>query len=402
MIRLLRDRLRRFAAVGIAVTAVDIAVLIGLRLSTGMPVILADAIAVGVASTLAYVLHSVVTFADDPHRRWTEHTTAFVVIAIVAGLVDIVVLRLAVAVLGSTSGPPLFVAKCISVAVASIVRVRGYRVLLRSDVRAAQVRREDREPAPGSCRLSVVVPAYQEEGRIASVIDEIRDALAAVAADGALEIVVVDDGSSDATADTARKGGADQVIVQPENRGKGAAVRAGVLAAHGRTIAFTDADLSYPPEQLLGLLAGVEGGWDMVVGSRKHIETTTLLRARRLRELSGRLFNALSQLVLLGQYKDTQCGLKAFRSDVGRFVFSRSRVDRFAFDVELLHLAERYRLSVAEVPVTVANRTTSTVRIANDSVRMVTDLIRIRRWSGMGVYDPDPYESPHLEGAHTT
>src|SRR5207302_1357991 len=143
---------------------------------------------------------------------------------------------------------------------------------------------------------------------------------------GAVEIVVADDGSDDGTVDAARAAGADQVVALPLNRGKGAAVRAGVLAARGRTVAYTDADLAYPPAQLLRLLAEVEAGADMVVGSRRHVETKTLVQARRLRELTGRLFNLLTGLILLGRYRDTQCGLKAFRSDVARALFTRSTV----------------------------------------------------------------------------
>ncbi|MBV8958399.1 MAG: glycosyltransferase, partial [Actinobacteria bacterium] len=196
-----------------------------------------------------------------------------------------------------------------------------------------------------------------------------------------------DDGSKDGKADAARAGGADQVIAQPVNRGKGAAVRAGMLVARGRTVAFTDADLAYPPVQLLELLAQVEAGWDMVVGSRRHVDTSTLVKARRLREMSGRLFNAFTLLVLLGQYRDTQCGIKAFRSDVARLLFGHATIDRFAFDVELFHLAERYRLSLTEVPVTLANTTASTVRVGPDAVRMILDLFRIRRAGSRGDYE---------------
>ncbi|MCB1002700.1 MAG: glycosyltransferase, partial [Acidimicrobiales bacterium] len=213
--------------------------------------------------------------------------------------------------------------------------------------------------------------------------------LAAVADDGGLEVVIVDDGSGDGTAAAARAAGADVVLEQPENRGKGAAVRRGVLESRGRTVAFTDADLSYSPDQLLRLLGEVESGWDMVVGSRRHEDTTTLVRAGRLRELGGRAINLLTQVVLLGQYRDTQCGLKAFRSDVARLLFGRSRIDGFAFDVELFHLAERYRLSLAEVPVSVANSSRSTVRVARDALRLVRDLFRIRRAARRGRYDDD-------------
>jgi len=119
-------------------------------------------------------------------------------------------------------------------------------------------------------RLSVVVPAYAEADDIGATIARLRDELGGL--DGGLEIVVVDDGSPDDTAAAARASGADQVIEQRPNRGKGAAVRAGVLAATGRTVAFTDADLSYSPDQLRVLLEQVEAGWDVVVGSRRHPE----------------------------------------------------------------------------------------------------------------------------------
>lgn len=262
------------------------------------------------------------------------------------------------------------------------VRRRGRR----TELRTGQQSPLPREPAPGSCRLSVVIPAFREGHRIAATLAEVRVALAPLGP-GEVEIIVVDDGSSDDTAGQARRGGADEVILLPANRGKGAAVRTGMLAARGRTAAFTDADLSYPPAQLLRLLAEVESGYDVVVGSRKHIEATTLVRGRRLRVLSGRVFNLLTLAVLLGQYRDTQCGIKAFRSDVARTLFSRGRIDGFAFDVELFHLVERYRLSLKEVPVALANSESSTVRVGVDALRMLRDLLRIRWWGSRGVYD---------------
>jgi dolichyl-phosphate beta-glucosyltransferase len=197
---------------------------------------------------------------------------------------------------------------------------------------------------------------------------------------------VIDDGSTDATAAAARAAGADRVIVHPVNRGKGAAVRSGVLAAEGRTIAFTDADLSYAPEQLAGLLEVVESGLDVVVGSRKHEMTRTLVKAGRLRELGGRVINWLTHMVLLGNYRDTQCGLKAFDAKAARFIFERSKIDGFAFDVEVFVIAECNGLSLAEVPVTVVNTTRSTVHVASDALRLLRDLFRIRRWSRRGAY----------------
>jgi glycosyltransferase involved in cell wall biosynthesis len=245
----------------------------------------------------------------------------------------------------------------------------------------------------------VIVPTFEEASRVATTVRRLRDELADLQSHGGLEIVVVDDGSSDATAEIARAAGADRVVVQPENHGKGAAVRAGMAVARGRTLAFTDADLAYAPAQLLTLVLAVEDGWDVVVGSRKHTETTTLVRARRLREIGGRVINLLTHVVLLGQYRDTQCGLKAFRSDVAHLLFSKARIDGFAFDVELFHLVERYRLSLTEVSVTVENSTRSTVRVVRDATRLVRDLIRVRRGAARGWYEPAPGELESLSPA---
>lgn len=255
-----------------------------------------------------------------------------------------------------------------------------------SPLRADRVRRHHRGEAPGSVRLTVVVPAYMEQGRIGPTVRRLRADLDTLAAYGGLEILVVDDGSTDATAAEAESAGAT-VLALRENRGKGAAVRTGVLAARGRTIAFTDADLAYAPDQIVGLVDLVEEGWDIVVGSRRHTDTTTLVRARRLREVGGRAINLLTRAVLLGHYRDTQCGLKAFRSDVARLIFAHTRVDGFAFDVEVFHLVERYRLSLAEVPVRVENSPRSTVRVVRDALRLVRDLFRVRQWSAEGLYD---------------
>jgi dolichyl-phosphate beta-glucosyltransferase len=178
-----------------------------------------------------------------------------------------------------------------------------------------------------------------------------------------------------------------RVVRLAANRGKGAAVRAGVEAARGRTVAFTDADLAYPPEQVLDLVAQVEAGWDVVVGNRRHPASRDRAGAGVVRTLSSQAFNALTASVLLGQYRDTQCGLKAFRSDAARRLFGQTRLEGFAFDVEVLHLVERYRLSLTEVPVTLVHAEGTTVRVGVDALRMVRDLFRVRRWAARGVYD---------------
>ncbi len=270
---------------------------------------------------------------------------------------------------------------------ATVVRARSQRRAVADGLRRDRQQPSPRLPPPGELRLSVVLPAIDEEEGIATTVARVRADLAPVADDGGLEVIVVDDGSTDATAARARAAGADAVLVLPVNRGKGAAVRTGVLAARGRTVAFLDADLAYAPDHLLALLAEVESGWDVVVGSRRHTHTTTLVRAGRVRELGGRAINGLTHAVLGGRYRDTQCGLKAFRADAARSLFAAGRIDRFAFDVELFHLAERQRLSLTEVPVRVANSTRSSVRIAHDALGLVVDLLRIKRWARAGVYE---------------
>lgn len=382
----MRERLRRFASIGLIATAVDVVLLLVLARGLGLIVIVADAIALAAAATVSFALHRQITFGGDPSVRWVHHPLAFTMAAVVAGAVDVVVLRGLVELTGWSSAPELVAAKLPAVAVASGVRFVAYRTVLFGSVRAQLAERVERTPAPGERRLSVVVPAYREADRIGATVARIREELAPSVGDD-LEVVVVDDGSGDGTAEAARAAGADQVLVQPENRGKGAAVRAGVLAARGRTVAFTDADLSYPPAQLADLLAEVEDGWDVVVGSRVHTQTATLVRARRVRELGGRLINLGTHAVLLGAHRDTQCGIKAFRSDVARSLFSRSRIDGFAFDVELFHLAERDGLSVREVPVQVANAERSTVRVVRDGLVLVRDLARIVRGGRAGWYD---------------
>ena len=384
----MRSALGRFAGVGLAVTAVDVVLLVVLDRGLGWPLAVADVAAVAVAAATSYVANRILTFRNDPFVRWVYQPGAVAVVVSVAGLADLAVL------MGLTGSSPrlavLVGAKILAVGMAATIRLVAYRWVLFQRVRRTQQLRPDRPAAPGALRLSVVVPAYGEQERIATTVQRLRAELQSVDADGGLEIIVADDGSTDGTAGEAARAGADQALKLPANRGKGGAVRAGMLAARGRTIAFTDADLAYSPDQILNLLVEVERGWDMVVGSRRHTGTTTLVKARRLREIGGRVINVLTTTLLLGQYRDTQCGLKAFRSDCARLLFGQTRIDGFAFDIELFHLAERYELSVLEVPVRVENSERSTVKVARDAIRLTCDLIRVRRWAKQGVYAEYP------------
>ena len=381
----MRERLRRFAVVGLVATAVDIALLFVLR-RAGWPLVVADLVALAAAALVARPLHRLITLRDDPFARWIRSPGLFLAVVFSAGAVDVLVLGL---LAPDEPGSGDIAAKVVAVAAAALVRGVAYRTLLFRVIRREQDEPSRRPVAPGRRRLSVVVPAYREADRIAGTVVRIREELATVLDPDDLEVVVADDGSGDGTAEAAEAAGADVVVRLPANRGKGAALREGVQAASGRTVAFTDADLAYAPAQLARLLAAVEEGHDMVVGSRRHAGSSDVVRAGRLRQAGGRLVNLATHALLLGQYRDTQCGLKAFRSDVARALFGATTIDGFAFDVELFHLAERWRLSLAEVPVQVEHSERTTVRALRDGLGMLGSLVGIRQQARRGAYPAD-------------
>lgn len=247
----------------------------------------------------------------------------------------------------------------------------------------------DVEPAQPA--VSVVLPAYQAAHLVGRAVTQVAAALRDnTALDGDLEIVVVDDGSTDATAEAARQAGADVVIAADVNRGKGAAVRAGMLAASGRLRLFTDVDLAYPPGQLNSLIDALGAGADVALGNRRHAEARTITPAPAARAFASRLFNAFTRVVLLRRYRDTQCGFKGFTAEAAQSIFGRCVVDGFAFDVEVLYLVEHLGLTAREVPVSVDHTEDTTVRLAAQSWRVVADIWRIRHRAGAGAYDEDP------------
>ena len=375
----------RFATIGAFVTLIDIGLVVVLRAATSWGLGTIDIVAIAAAAVASYWLHSILIYAAEPARRWYRDWRHYSAAAVLAGLVDLGFFLWLVNPDAGALG--VILPKFGAVLLAFLVRLVSYRQTMFLTIRADQGRHRDRAASAGDVRLSLVIPAYFEEDGITETINRVEAALGHVRNDGGFELIVVDDGSTDATSDRARAAGADVVITLPENRGKGGAVRAGMLAATGRSVAFTDADLSYSPDQVLRLMAALEDGWDVVVGSRKHTSTKTLVETGRLREIGSRVVNALTMVVLLGQYRDTQCGLKAFRGDVAQLVFSRTRVDGFAFDIEVFHLCERFRLTLTEVPVEVVNSTRSTVSVVRDTLRLVQDLFRIRSIAHTGGYE---------------
>ena len=231
--------------------------------------------------------------------------------------------------------------------------------------------------------LSLIIPAYNEEQRIAPTLARVTQYLEARRTP--YEVIVVDDGSRDRTRDVVREVAAAnpsvQLLALAQNSGKGAAVRAGVLASRGHTVLFSDADLSTPIEELERLEARLHDGADVAVGSRAS-EGDVEREQKLFRRIQGRAFHLVVRalgLRVAGKIKDTQCGFKMFRGPVARVLFREVKLAGFAFDVELLELACE-RFDVVEVPVAWQHADGSKVRPGIDAMKMLADVARIR-WS---------------------
>jgi len=236
--------------------------------------------------------------------------------------------------------------------------------------------------------LTVVIPAYHEGDRLRETVRRVGEVCASVA--GAHEIIVVLDGAEEATRASvqpdARAGREVRVLVNERNRGKGFSIRRGVLDARGACVVFTDADLSIPIESLGAFMAALDGGADIAIATRLAADAKEHGTRARGRRFMSRAFNTLVQGTMLPGITDSQCGFKAFRRDVARQLFQAQRIDRFAFDVEVLWLARAWGYRVVEVPVTCVYYTHSSVRRVLDSVSMIRDLARIRWAAARGRY----------------
>lgn len=234
--------------------------------------------------------------------------------------------------------------------------------------------------------LTVVVPAYEEEAVIADTLATVHAYFSSRAL--AHEIVVVDDGSTDCTtrivADAAATHPEIRLVPQP-HRGKGGAVRGGVLAARGRWVLFMDADLSTPIDQWERLEPLLRGGAEVVIGSRKVEGAAVEVHQPRIRELLGKTFTALTRLLVVGA-SDVTCGFKAFDADAARRIFALQRLDGWAFDAEILFIAERLGYRIHEVPVVWRDDPTTKVRILRDGLTSFRDLVSIRLAALRGRY----------------
>lgn len=226
--------------------------------------------------------------------------------------------------------------------------------------------------------LSVIVPAYNEEGRLAPGL---RQALEYLARRGEpYELLVVDDGSRDATARVAEAFAPQgvRVVRHERNRGKGAAVRTGLLASRGRKVLVSDADFSTPIEEIEKLERFLQDGTPLVIGSRGLADSQVRQRQPFYREMMGRTFNRLIRLFGVRGIRDTQCGFKLARGEEGRRIAGELKIEGFAWDVEMIWLARRRGYKVAEVGVVWVNSPDSRVDPIRSSFSMFRDVISMR------------------------
>ena len=243
-----------------------------------------------------------------------------------------------------------------------------------------------------SIDLSIVLPAYDEEERLGGTITKILAYLAAKSINA--ELIVVDDGSGDRTADVARETAAafpqieTNVIRYDENRGKGFAVKTGLLAARSDLALFSDADLSTPIEELDKLLDPIRSGeYDVTLGSRAIDRNLIGTHQPWRREQGGKVMNLIIRTMSGLPFADTQCGFKAFNLAKFRPFLDVMTIDRFGFDVEFLFVAKYHGLRLAEVPVRWNDVAGSKVSVLRDTRRMIGELNQIRRNAKLGVYD---------------
>ncbi len=238
--------------------------------------------------------------------------------------------------------------------------------------------------------ISIVVPAFEEESRLGDSVRRILEYLNEQTANA--ELIVVDDGSADRTAEVARISAEDsrirsRVIRYEKNRGKGFAVKTGLLAAEGEIALFSDADLSTPIEEMHKLIDPIIAGeYDVTFGSRALDRSLIGTHQPWRREQGGKVFNLVVRLMTGMPFWDTQCGFKAFNIAKFRPLLDVMKIDRFGFDVEFLYVARLHGLRLKEIPVRWNNDERSKVSVIRDSVRMFDEVRQIRRNARKGIY----------------
>jgi dolichyl-phosphate beta-glucosyltransferase len=238
---------------------------------------------------------------------------------------------------------------------------------------------------------SIVIPAYNEGERLGATLEQVLAYVHSQGWQAEVEVIVVNDGSRDNTAELVRAFAAKDPVLRlvenPGNRGKGYAVRNGILNSRGRIVVFSDADLSSPIEEMPKLLAALAAGADIAIGSRWLRAELQTQRQSLHRQLFGRIFNALNRIILGLRFKDTQCGFKAFTRRAAQKILPLQRIERWGFDPEILFLARKFGFRVEEVAVRWGHVGGTRINPLIDGARMFQEMVRIR-WNDLtGKYD---------------
>src|SRR5258708_1605166 len=236
---------------------------------------------------------------------------------------------------------------------------------------------------------SIVIPAYNEGARLAPTLEKV---LAYVHQQGwDAEVIVVNDGSRDNTAAIVREFAAKdpllRLVENPGNRGKGYAVRNGMLSARGEIIVFSDADLSSPIEEMPKLLEPIIAGADIAIGSRWLRPELQIHRQSLHRQLFGRVFNLLNRIILGLRFKDTQCGFKAFTRRAAQTILPLQRIERWGLDPEILFLARKFGFRMEEVAVRWGHVGGTRINPLVDGARMFQEMVHIRWYDITSKYD---------------
>lgn len=244
---------------------------------------------------------------------------------------------------------------------------------------------------------SIVIPAYNESARLGATLEKV---LAYVHAQGwDAEVIVVNDGSRDNTAEIVRafaaKDPALRLVENPGNHGKGYSVRNGMLHARGRVVLFSDADLSSPIEEAPKLFEALDAGADIAIGSRWLRAETQTQRQPLHRQIFGRIFNLVLRLTLGLQFKDTQCGFKAFKQPAVQAIFPLQKIERWGFDPEILFLAKKLKFKTKEISVAWGHSGGTRINPLVDGSRMVMEMFRIRWFDLTGKYSGDQTPAGH-------
>jgi glycosyltransferase involved in cell wall biosynthesis len=242
-----------------------------------------------------------------------------------------------------------------------------------------------------SPRLSIVIPAYNESARIENALERVMRCVEEQGWDA--EVLVVDDGSKDATPEIVQQWMQRyprlNLIQNNGNRGKGYSVRNGLLQAAGDVVMFTDADLSAPMEEAERLFAAIADGADVAIGSRWLDRTRQTIHQPLYRRFFGRCFNWVTRTIMGLPFKDTQCGFKAFRRQAAQIIFRLQRIERWGFDPEILFIARKLGYDIREVPVTWGHDERSRMSYLKDGMKMLEEMAIIRSNSLAGRYDED-------------